>query len=37
MWVGVKERKRGVGAISEREATFKDIKLLNELMRCHSS
>lgn len=36
MWVEVKERKRGVGAISAREATFKDIKLLYELMRCRS-
>lgn len=35
--VGGGEGEKGGGAISVREATFKDIKLLNELMRCHSS
>lgn len=33
---GGEGEKRGGGAISVREATFKDIKLLNELMRCRS-
>lgn len=33
---GEGEKKKGRGAISVREATFKDIKLLYELMRCRS-